>query len=460
VTTRRRYAMVALFSIGVFAGATWMLATFSRREAPAPLRGVGALTVAATGDAVIVEPLTNEQLAAASSIATLLGSADVAITNLEAILFDPTVQSETLHTGKLLVATLAAADTLRALGVNVVSRANNHAADYGPEGLQNTARLLETAGLRHVGAGEHLATARQPLVVGDRPRRVAIVAVTASSSPEARATATRGEIQGRAGVNPLRYTARIVADPQTFETLKTTATELKADAGEQTPDHFTFLGATITKGERTEVRFVLDEQDLAEIVSAVAALRTTSDAIVVSVHSHEPSNHSDTPAEFLQHFARAVIDAGAALVVGHGPHRIRGVERYGRGVILYSLGNFIFQHSALDPRRVDIFDAGADMYRVALGAWSPGDAPLVNFDEPIWREGLIAQATFVAGDVVSVRLHAVQISNPRERGAPRLAETGEAARILERVRALSAVFGTTVTVEDGTGEVAVRSPTP
>ena len=39
-------------------------------------------------------------------------------------------------------------------------------------------------------------------------------------------------------------------------------------------------------------------------------------------------------------FARAVIDAGADLVVGHGPHVLRGMEWYKGKLIAYSLGNF------------------------------------------------------------------------------------------------------------------------
>ena len=39
-------------------------------------------------------------------------------------------------------------------------------------------------------------------------------------------------------------------------------------------------------------------------------------------------------------FAHAVVDAGADLVVGHGPHVLRGMEWYKGRLIAYSLGNF------------------------------------------------------------------------------------------------------------------------
>ncbi len=54
-------------------------------------------------------------------------------------------------------------------------------------------------------------------------------------------------------------------------------------------------------------------------------------------------------------FAHAAIDAGASVVVGHHPHVTEPWERYGQGVIFYSLGNLVFdqfqrvetQHGAL-----------------------------------------------------------------------------------------------------------------
>ena len=59
------------------------------------------------------------------------------------------------------------------------------------------------------------------------------------------------------------------------------------------------------------------------------------------------------PADFIPIFARAVIDAGADVFVGHGPHVLRGIEIYKGKPIFYSLSNFIFQNetAAADARR-------------------------------------------------------------------------------------------------------------
>ncbi|HYO92787.1 MAG TPA: CapA family protein, partial [Pyrinomonadaceae bacterium] len=48
------------------------------------------------------------------------------------------------------------------------------------------------------------------------------------------------------------------------------------------------------------------------------------------------------PRGNLRAFSRAVIDAGADLVLGHGPHVVRGLEVYKDRLVAYSLGNFAF----------------------------------------------------------------------------------------------------------------------
>ena len=47
------------------------------------------------------------------------------------------------------------------------------------------------------------------------------------------------------------------------------------------------------------------------------------------------------PRGDLRQWARVVIDAGADLVVGHGPHVLRGIEFYRDRAVVYSLGNFL-----------------------------------------------------------------------------------------------------------------------
>ena len=59
---------------------------------------------------------------------------------------------------------------------------------------------------------------------------------------------------------------------------------------------------------------------------------------VVSVHHGEEFRH--VPSSEVINDYRALIDAGADLVLGHHPHVAQGIEKYGRGIIFYSLGNY------------------------------------------------------------------------------------------------------------------------
>ncbi|MBI5508402.1 MAG: CapA family protein [Deltaproteobacteria bacterium] len=91
--------------------------------------------------------------------------------------------------------------------------------------------------------------------------------------------------------------------------------------------------------------------DIPTAKRVVADLKRRHDLVVVSFHGGaEGADAGHVPKEverFLGEnrgdeygFAHGVVDAGADLVVGHGPHRVRGVEIYKGRFIAYSLGNF------------------------------------------------------------------------------------------------------------------------
>jgi poly-gamma-glutamate synthesis protein (capsule biosynthesis protein) len=77
-----------------------------------------------------------------------------------------------------------------------------------------------------------------------------------------------------------------------------------------------------------------------DMVAQISEAKRQSDVVICSVH---------WGVEFVRHPAteevklgRRLVDAGADLVLGHHPHVVRRVERYGRGLIAYSVGNFVF----------------------------------------------------------------------------------------------------------------------
>lgn len=92
--------------------------------------------------------------------------------------------------------------------------------------------------------------------------------------------------------------------------------------------------------------------DIKNAKEIVASLNEIADIIIVSFHGGaEGSNAQHTPNEIEKFygenrgnviaFAHAVIDAGADVVIGHGPHVLRGAELYKNKLIAYSLGNFL-----------------------------------------------------------------------------------------------------------------------
>ena len=76
-----------------------------------------------------------------------------------------------------------------------------------------------------------------------------------------------------------------------------------------------------------------------DMLNDVRTARKSNDCVVVSLHWGDEFVDRPSPTEI--NLARDLMDAGADLLIGHHPHVLRGFERYGRGWIVYSLGNFI-----------------------------------------------------------------------------------------------------------------------
>ncbi|HEV2752220.1 MAG TPA: CapA family protein [Solirubrobacteraceae bacterium] len=98
----------------------------------------------------------------------------------------------------------------------------------------------------------------------------------------------------------------------------------------------------------------LNDHDAA--AELVREAREQADLVVVTMHAGaEGSDRTRTPVGTevaygenrgdSRRFARAVIDAGADLVLGAGPHVLRGMERYKGRLIAYSLGNYAGWHN-------------------------------------------------------------------------------------------------------------------
>jgi poly-gamma-glutamate capsule biosynthesis protein CapA/YwtB (metallophosphatase superfamily) len=106
--------------------------------------------------------------------------------------------------------------------------------------------------------------------------------------------------------------------------------------------------AMIAFGTSRSSHYINDHKTAAKLVTALSA---THDIVLVSFHGGaEGSSRTHVPDKMeifygekrghLRKFARVVIDAGADMVIGHGPHVLRAMEVYKGRLVAYSLGNF------------------------------------------------------------------------------------------------------------------------
>ena len=217
-----------------------------------------------------------------AGVVDVFSTADILVGNLECVIADqgkPEPKSYTFQAPPI------AAEALGLAGFDVVSLANNHAMDYGLDGLADMFPRLREAGVETVGAGADAATARSPTIVRHNGVSVAFLAYV--DVP----------VEGRTGFDTRSWTA-----------------------------------GPVTPG--------LAWANVDEMTEDIIAADTLSDVVVVLLHFGLEGRPQVTPDQ--ERVARAAIDAGAGLVIGAHAHVLQRVEAYNDGLIVYNLGNFVF----------------------------------------------------------------------------------------------------------------------
>jgi len=319
---------------------------------------------------------------------------------------------------------------------------------------------LDAAGLAHAGSGENLALARAPAYLDTGNGRVALVACAATFTPGSLAGEQRPDLKGRPGLSPLRFSTTYTVDAGTLEGLRKLSL-LNAPDAAQRDGPVRFGGATYQAGAETAIHTTPLKEDLDGIVTSIRNARRQADWVVVSIHAHEGQpGKREQPADFLETFAHAAIDAGADLFVAHGPHVLRGVEIYKGKPIFYSLANFIFENDTVEFQPAENYQAQglaasatvADFY----DARSKNDTRGFPPDRPIW-ESVVAEVAFNPDRTVKeilLRPISLGFGEPRpQRGRPRPAAPALSKQIVDRLAALSAAFGTKVEFANGRGIV-------
>ena len=238
-------------------------------------------------------------------------------------------------------------------GIDVVTMANNHAGDQGDSGLMDSIRHVRKAGIKVCGAGEDLAAARLPRFFTVDGVRVAFLGFT--------------------DVLPVGFPATS-ASPGTSP----------------------------------------GRSDVAAVKEAVHRAAEKADYVVVAWHWN--FEFTTAPSYLESSEGKAMIDAGADLVIGHHPHVLQGVQAYHGGFIAWSTGNLVFDHQSGSCAQTMLVRAELSKKRIAVDL-----IPLT-----------------IAYD-----------------GRPKRTYGG-ASTILGRVKSYSADLGTDVTIDEGIGHVVVK----
>ncbi len=406
---------------------------------------------------------------ALQAVARHFRDADLGFANMEGSLFDLATfkgwQAAENGGGYPLAPAVVAKD-LRSLGITVVSKANNHGTDWGTEGLVATLESLRAAGVVEAGAGMTLAQARAPAYVQTRKGLAALVDTASTFPPMSVACPPPNPRYGPdarscPGISALHVREVHIVPFAQYDQLRSLLGGLRvtslrqswsgelssARAGQGAPDFV--VGDTIFRGGPARgLTWEMNPSDVTAIIDGVREARRHANFVLFSIHAHEitpnqsPSEGDDNdtarPADFEPKLFHAAIDAGADAVVRNGPHVLGGIEIYKGKPIFYSLGSFFFQFG------------GSRSYQVPGG-------PLIRFSDA-WFQTIVPVTTYRNGEVSEIRLYplAIESSHTRTDGRPRPADPAQAQAILERVKALSAPYGTRITIVDGVG--IIRGP--
>src|SRR3954466_8582765 len=164
-------------------------------------------TLAAVGDCIIARPVA--QTPGFAPVGKIIHDADASFGNFEGTAIDLTrtpAVPQAEFGGVWIIGAPAVAKDLKSIGFDVMSRANNHATDWGLEGMRQTSRALDEAGIVHAGSGEHRAAARAARFFDTEKGRVALISIASTFTPLSRSAPPVGEAPGRPGVNALRTT--------------------------------------------------------------------------------------------------------------------------------------------------------------------------------------------------------------------------------------------------------------
>ena len=205
----------------------------------------GNLTLVASGDTMITRRMSVFREEGFARLRKMFREADVGFTNLEMLMHDYE------HSPGQAGGTFTASDPknlgeLEWMGVNLVSCANNHSYDYGEGGVLTNLEHLRRSELVHAGTGRNLSEARAPAYLDTANGRVALISASSTFAEAGRALDQRPDINGRPGLNPLRFNTTHIVDRPAFDALRRVNSNLGLEAQRNALRNFRHQGAIRT----------------------------------------------------------------------------------------------------------------------------------------------------------------------------------------------------------------------
>jgi poly-gamma-glutamate capsule biosynthesis protein CapA/YwtB (metallophosphatase superfamily) len=274
-----------------------------------------ALTMILTGDVNLMNVADPDVPFA--QVGEALRKADLVFSNLECCLAVPAPGHSVSNEG-FFADPIVGGEALKRGGIQAVGIANN--VHYGDAHIAASIARLDELGIPHAGAGKNLAAARAPVVLERGGVRFGFLqrsSVYWPTNHEAREDA--------AGIAVIRgHTAYQVP-------------VFKTRAGIPPPNRPGVPPEIITWADPVYLRAFADD---------IAALRPRVDVLVASCHW----GLKQDVLQYMTEIAHGAIDAGADIVIGHGPHYSLPVEVYRGRPVFYGLCNLSF-HTGHGGRR-------------------------------------------------------------------------------------------------------------
>jgi len=419
-------------------------------------------TFLASGDLIgPYQPILATRDPGLEKVLDIIRKADVAFANHEASAFDLNSFNGThaaQNGGGYPLFAPAITREFKEMGIDIVSLANNHAGDWGEQGLIATLQTLSAAGLVQAGAGGSMRQARQPGIFLTPKGRVALISTATTYNPASPAGDGNGALKPRPGISTIKTTATNVVTEEEMRLVRQLATVRNKDAPDATKVRLggnTFMrpnnpGVVYTDasqfgggvsafvvGDAPRLTYQMNEDDRKAVIDSITLAKRTNDLVTFTIHAHETAGLADStvPADFLQTLFHQAIDAGADMVIRHGPHELNGIEIYKGKPIFYSFGSLFFGVGG--PQRVFNGNVQPDEY----------------------YESAMATIEYKGGKPSVIRIYPLQSVTDRADifSAPVIATGALGQHILENIRKFSEPYGTDIQIENGIGIIRLRN---